>query len=238
MSKYYNLIFDLDNTLWNFTKNSKESLYDIFQEYELNKQYNSFDDFLSIYHKHNEPLWDKYRKSEITKEILRMKRFELTLKDGGIDDKKLIKQIALGYLDKTTTKSALFPNAIEVLEILHKNYRLHIITNGFEEVQFHKMERSKLTPFFETITTSEEAGVLKPNPGIFKHALHKIDAAADTCLMIGDDLLSDIQGARNAGIDQVFFNPAKIKHNQVVTYEINKLPQLLQVLKVNGNKSL
>jgi putative hydrolase of the HAD superfamily len=129
------------------------------------------------------------------------------------------------------SKSAVFPHTHEVLDYLQaKGYRLHLITNGFEDVQHLKLASSGLAAYFEEVITSESSGCLKPDPRMFAHALARTGATAFESLMIGDNLECDVLGAYNAGIDQVYFNPAKRRHFAQTTYEISSLAELRNFL--------
>ena len=229
--KYKHIFFDLDMTLWDFETNAREAYHEIYQKFELQKRgINNIEEFISNYFVHNDRLWDLYRKGEIEKEILRSLRFELTLKDFGIDDKKLSEDIGLDYITISPQKTNLFPNAYEILDYLHPKYPMSIITNGFEEVQFTKLKNSKLDKYFDIVITSEEAGCKKPEPGIFEFALKRAGAKPEESLMIGDDPEVDVKGAENAGIDGVFFNPKKLNLNGSIRYQIADLIELKTIL--------
>lgn len=201
------LFFDLDRTLWDFESNSLETLQDIFKQRELQvKGIENFESFLIFYKEYNHQLWDLYKLGEINKEHLSVERFRGTLKHFNILDEDLSHQIALDYVEISPTKTKLFPDAIEILEILVKKYELHIITNGFSEVQFVKLDNSGLRPFFKEIITSEMVGVQKPKPEVFQYAINKANAQLSESVMIGDDQEVDIIGASNFGMDQVFVN--------------------------------
>jgi putative hydrolase of the HAD superfamily len=225
--KYKHLFFDLDRTIWDFDRNALITFQEIYQKYnlkELGVKY--FEEFFSKYKFHNNELWALYRKAEIKKEVLSVKRFELTLKDFGIDDQSLAEKIAYDYITLSPLKTGLFPHVYEVLNYLSEKYKLHIITNGFEEVQYKKIEVSDLNKYFENIITSEEAGTKKPEKQIFEFSLSKASAKPDESLMIGDDIAVDIIGAKTIGIDQVFVNYDRIPHDEEITYEINDLIEL------------
>ncbi len=227
---YKHIYFDLDRTIWDFETNSKQTFRDIFNKYELIDHFKCFDTFMSTYRRHNEKLWKEYREGEISKDTLRWKRFELTLAEFGIQSNEMAEKIGDDYISMSPNKKALFPYTHETLAYLKEKYELHIITNGFKEVQYIKLENSDLTKYFSTIITSEEAGAQKPKPEIFKHALETANAEKNECLMIGDDIETDIKGALNFGIDQVLFNPNNNKHNFEPTYEINSLNELKTIL--------
>jgi putative hydrolase of the HAD superfamily len=207
-SKYKHIFFDLDRTLWDFDKSSRQAFEEIFENFELEKSGIKSAELLhDVYTLHNNKLWEQYRSGELTKEVLRGKRFYLTLKDFGIDDAKLAEKIGSEYIRLSPLKVNLFPQALNILDYLYPKYKLHIITNGFQEVQEIKIEVAELGKYFDKIITSEEAGIKKPGRGIFEYSLKKAGAKADESLMIGDDLEVDILGAKGAGMDQVLFDP-------------------------------
>jgi len=227
MKKYKHIFFDLDRTLWDFDKNSHEAYHDIYEKYQLfDKGVNSFKAFAECYLRHNAELWALYVEGKIEKSYLSSRRFEVTLLDFGINDPELARQIGKDYITISPTKTNLFPNSIETLEYLSKRYPLHIITNGFEEVQFHKLRNSGLDKYFDKVITSEAAGCMKPDDCIFKFALETANALPHESLMIGDDIEVDIMGAQNNGMDTVFFNPNRIPHNGGIQFEIFDLIEL------------
>jgi putative hydrolase of the HAD superfamily len=231
MKDYQHIFFDLDRTLWDFDKNAHETFCDIFEKYDLeNRGAIKLDDFVVSYINHNERLWALYRDGNIEKHYLRWHRFEATLRDFQIDDQELAKTIGNAYVTISPQKTNLLPNAVAVLGYLKEKYALHIITNGFEEVQFTKMKNCNIRHFFDHIITSEAAGSKKPDAGIFDFALNVVGTEPSKCIMIGDDLDTDIIGAAKAGIDAIYFNPGNVPHNGGVLYEISDLNQLTQML--------
>lgn len=224
------IFFDLDRTLWDFEINSKETLSDIFFKFELKDLgVPCVEDFINKYQIHNEELWKLYRKDNIKKEELRSRRFNLTLKDYGIYNEKLAFDIGEEYIRESPIKTKLFPFTIEVLEYLYPSYDLHIITNGFQEVQYVKLSNSNILKYFKNVVTSEEVGNKKPSPNIFNYALRVAHANINNSIMIGDDLEADIIGARSLGMDQIYFNPKKYSYNQQVTYDISCLSELMGI---------
>ena len=209
---YKDLFFDLDHTIWDFELNSKETLWDLHLKYELEaKGINNFDEFYSIYSVHNHKLWDRYTKGFIKQEELRWKRIYLSLLDYKIADEALSKEMSVDYLDILPNKKNLFPYTIEILEYLKsKDYSMHLITNGFESVQFKKIKNSNLADYFTEVITSEASNSLKPNKEIFEYALKASNAKLETSIMIGDNESADIQGAINAGMDSIFVNHLQI----------------------------
>jgi len=220
--KYKHIFFDLDRTLWDFDKSSLEAFAEIYELHKLKgRGVESVEQFHKKYTVHNEKLWDQYRKGTLSKEDLRGRRFYLTLRDFDIEDAELAENIGLDYIRLSPLKNNLFPQAINILEYLYPKYELHIITNGFQEVQDIKIEASNLGRYFKTIVTSEEAGVKKPNTGIFDYALKKAGASASESLMVGDDPDVDILGAQRSNMDQVLFDPnAELIVNSATFYVV------------------
>lgn len=229
MSKYEHLYFDLDRTLWDFETNSRAALTDLFWQFNLNQVFTNPDDFIYSYHKHNERLWAQYREGNLTKAILRNKRFELTLKDKKLKDPVLAARIGDEYLDLSVMKESLFPNTHEILEYLKPRYNLYILTNGFRETQLKKLERCKLDRYFDEVFTSETIGYNKPHREIFHWALTAVNAKKRDCIMIGDDQKVDIAGANSFGIDSVFFNPGEEIQEVSSTYTIKDLAELKEI---------
>jgi putative hydrolase of the HAD superfamily len=231
MKKYKQIIFDLDNTLWNFEKNSKESLLQVYTKHKLDQKFESFEKFFEIYETYNLDLWDQYRKGLIAKFALGLNRFAKTLATVNIFEDEFAQKLNTEYLANTTTKTELIPHAFEILLYLKDKYLMHILTNGFFEVQFLKLRNSKLETFFQNLITSEEAGALKPSPKIYKYALDKIIAQPEECIIIGDNYEIDIIGAQNVGIDQIFFNSKNVEiHGDKPTFIVNSLDEIKNIL--------
>jgi putative hydrolase of the HAD superfamily len=201
------VFFDLDHTLWDFDKNSEMAFATIFKHHHFEI---AIDQFIEQYAPINQACWKLYQYDKITHEELRYKR----LKDSfdalnySISD-ATIHQIADDYIAFLPDNNHLFDGAIEILDYLNGKYQLHIITNGFANVQYKKIANSKIEAYFKTITNSEMAGVKKPNPIIYQHALNLAQAKKENSIMIGDCLEADVQGALDFGIDALFFNPNK-----------------------------
>lgn len=231
MKDYKHIFFDLDRTLWDFEANSHETLSELLLKHKLlEKGVESASDFITEYLIINEQLWDEYRNGSIDKNTLRYDRFYRTLLKFEIDDRSLSQDIGNDYVALSPLKTGLFPDTIEVLNYLSDKYNLHIITNGFEEVQHVKIKNCGIEKYFDQVITSERAGFKKPDVRIFEYSLQTANTSATNSLMIGDSLEADIIGARNAGIHQVFFNPEKESHSEKVTFEICGLKELLNFL--------
>jgi len=228
---YKHIFFDLDRTLWDFDASANEAFYNIYERFELkNKGVGSVSSFKDYYNHHNEILWSQYREGSLSKKVLRGLRFRLTLNEFGVDDEELAQQIGIHYVKISPLLVHLFPNAFQILDYLHPKYQLHIITNGFSEVQFTKLKVSGLDKYFKEVITSEEAGVKKPDPQIFEFAFNKAETNANVSLMIGDDFNVDIIGAKTIGMDQVLFDPERESRQNGVTYYINDLIELKKFL--------
>ena len=231
MKKYNHIFFDLDHTLWDFKTNSRNTLSEIFSEFSLgDKGVESVDFFIEVYEKYNLKMWSDYRNGKMSKETLRTERFRQSLSHVGVKDKKLSLNIGDYYVENSPIKTALFPGTLDVLNELGQRYEMHIITNGFEEIQDVKLTNSGLIDFFNQIITSEKAGTKKPHPAIFMYSLKMADAKASESLMIGDNQLVDVEGAQKMGMDAVFFNPENEDTFVNPTYEIRQLRELLNFL--------
>lgn len=230
MKKYRHIFFDLDETLWDFKRNSRETLSELYDRFSLHRHQPDKNYFLERYHFHNEIFWDQYRKGQINRETLRMIRFQTTLKEFKVNDDELAKTLSVTYLEMLPDKKNLFDGVMEVLEYLHQKYSLHIITNGFEEVQLKKMKNSGIENYFQYVVTSERAGSQKPNREIFRYAMEITNASLLNSIFVGDSIEADMTGAKSVGMDHVYFNPEKIKHSENLQHEIHHLKELLHLL--------
>src|SRR5574344_113318 len=224
MKTYRHVFFDLDRTLWDFDAAAEVAFEEIYEKYHL-KQLGipSAHEFHEPYHPLNEQLWVLYRADKITKDFLNRTRFVLPLEHYGIHDVELADKLSQDYVYLSPRIVRLVPGTMELLDYLKPKYHLHIITNGFQEVQDTKLKGSGMAPYFDTLTVSEEVGVKKPNPGIFIYALSKACATAEQSIMIGDEMDVDIDGARNTGIDQIFLNRTGNAHEGLSTFEVRSL---------------
>lgn len=225
------IFFDLDRTLWDFERNSAETLTELFNELELTKT--GIPDpqtFIGTYIKKNALCWSLYEQNKIGKAELRSIRFQMALLDFGVENQTITERLSVEYIERSPYKTRLFPHTLETLAYLAGKYTLHIITNGFEEVQHIKLERSGLRPYFKHVTTSEIAGHKKPDPRIFQYAMGKGGAHNFNSLMIGDDHRADVLGAQNAGMKGILFRPdplAEKPHGLTTINDLNELRQWL-----------
>jgi putative hydrolase of the HAD superfamily len=221
--KIEHIFFDLDHTLWDFEMNSAKAFHYIFN---VNKIDVDLDNFLSLYTPINKKYWKLYREEKVSKPVLRYNRLKETFDglDYKISDNK-INHLAKIYIDNLPNYNNLFDGAVEILEYLLLKYKLHIITNGFEEVQVKKLKKSEILHFFDRVITSESVGVKKPNPIIFKHALSQASTTAEKSIMIGDNYEADILGAQQIGMRTIYFNGSNDSTNNN-TIRITKLLEI------------
>jgi putative hydrolase of the HAD superfamily len=221
------IFFDLDHTLWDFDKNSELAFDRIFKERFPTVK---IADFIEKYMPINQACWKLYQHDKITHQELRYNRLKFSFDALNIQiSDEDIDQIANDYIETLTDNNHLFDGAIEVLEYLKPKYKLHIITNGFANVQDKKINNALLAGYFTSITNSELAGVKKPNSIIFDYAVNVAQASKENCIMIGDCLDADVNGALNAGLDAIFFNDKKIEAPENIK-QINHLLELKKYL--------
>ncbi|MHA4808201.1 YjjG family noncanonical pyrimidine nucleotidase [Flavitalea flava] len=225
---YKHLFFDLDHTLWDFDANSRQTLEELYHSLHLQeKGIHDFDLFHKTYILHNDKLWERYRNGQIKVDELRWKRMWFTLLDFKIGDEPLARNMGTLFLDALPTRKLLFPYAFEILQYLNnKGYILHLITNGFEKTQHSKLEHAGIAGFFTEVITSEGSNSLKPHKEIFEYAFQRTGAEKNESIMLGDSLEVDIQGAMNAGIDQVYVNHLNLNPTIKPTYTVYSLKEL------------
>ncbi|KGL62823.1 YjjG family noncanonical pyrimidine nucleotidase [Polaribacter sp. Hel1_85] len=204
MKNIQHVFFDLDHTLWDFEKNSDLTFQKVFSINNIKTDLNSF---LKVYKPINFKYWKLYREEKVTKDELRYGRLKNTFDtiNYTISD-ETITLIAEQYIECLADFNHLFDGTFEILDYLKENYKLHIITNGFEEVQSKKMISSNIYHYFDKVITSESVGVKKPNPKVFTHALDLASADKENSIMIGDNLEADINGALSIGMKAIHCN--------------------------------
>lgn len=228
MLRYPHLFFDLDHTLWDFEANAKDTLAQLFVDLQLaSKGIPVFDQFFERYIFHNNRLWKRYIQGHMRQDELRWKRMWHTLLDFKIANETLAKAISTAYLEHLPDRKKVFAYTFEILEYLKtKGYILHLITNGFDEVQHRKILNSGLQPYFNEVITSEGCNSVKPMPEIFNYALSKTGAIRNQAIIIGDNIETDIQGGINAGWDTVFVNHLQLMDVTQATYTVFHLKEL------------
>ncbi len=233
--KTYKAVFlDWDDTIGDWVNAAQQALQDIYATYHLEDLYATFEDYLEAYEPYNLMLWGKYGQNEITKEYLQFERFyrplmiqlEPTLR--GRSKEEIAKEIGVEFLRLTNRFFSLLPDADVVVHQLAAKYPLTIISNGFGEVQYYKFAHSGLQDLFTHLLISEEVGINKPQPEIFRIALERNGVTADEAVMIGDSYNSDIAGAKAAGIDQIWIHQGKT--GETATYIVPTLKDVLKLL--------
>lgn len=227
--KYEVIIFDADDTLFDFKKSEREAFKNAILEFDIEYDENHH---LKIYQEINTAIWKEFEQGLITQEKLKVERFK-RLSDKlntSFDENKFAK----AYMRHLADASFLFDESIELVESLHKNYKLTIVTNGLTDVQSKRIRKSEIAKYFEDVVISEEIQIAKPDPRIFKHAVQNINHTDKSkILMVGDSLTSDIQGGLNFGVDTCWYNPKGLQNTTNIkpTYEINNLMELKTILE-------
>lgn len=227
MNNITDVFFDLDHTLWDFDKNSILAFDKIFKSQHPTIDINAF---IEVYSPINQACWKLYQVDKITHEELRYNRLKMSFDklNYAISDEDIDK-IAHDYIEFLPDNNQLFEGTIEVLEYLYPKYNMHIITNGFAEVQQRKMDHSGLQKYFKTVTNSEMAGVKKPHQDIFKYALSLANANKQNAIMIGDCIDADVKGALKFGMKAIHFNEKGIQpEDKIIT--IKHLLELKDIL--------
>ena len=226
--KYEVLLFDADETLFDFKKAEKYAFENSIQEFniEYNENYH-----YKIYEEINKNIWLEFEKGSITQEKLKTERFKRLSKEINIpfDETGFSK----AYIYHLSNASFLYNDSAELIKNLSKDYKLAIITNGLTDVQSKRIRQSVIAKYFDTIIISEEVKISKPNPEIFEIALNKLNYKDKSkVLMIGDSLTSDIQGGINFDIDTCWinFNKSKNLTSTIPTYEISSLNELIKII--------
>ena len=228
---YKNLFFDLDDTLWAFSANARDTYEEMYRKYDYDRFFDSFEHYYSLYQRRNLELWAEYADGKVTKEELNRQRYLYPLEAVGAGDSALAEAYEKDALATIPTKSKLMPHAREVLEYLSAKYNLYILSNGFKELQFHKMRSSDIDKYFRKVVLSDDIGILKPWPEIFHFALSATQSELNDSLMIGDSWENDIAGAASVGMHQVFYNlSGRTDLPFTPTYQITDLKELLDLL--------
>lgn len=247
IKKYNHFFFDLDGTLWDLYKNTEIALRQLTTKLDLFDSEENFHSFYRKYHYHNEKVWALYRVGKIEKSVLRTIRFERAFLDAGIKlSESEVDQFATDFLNVCPKLPHLLEGTHELLSYIRPHAEIHIITNGFKEVQGFKMEGGNLNQYITAMINSEDVGKRKPSPEIFEYALKITGAKKEESIMIGDDWDADIIGARDFGMDQVFItnteiNQAKMmagseeyslpRHNYSPTFTVDTLLELKEKLQ-------
>ena len=231
MQRYKNLFIDLDDTIYDFSAASREAFMETYELLHYDRFFDSFDHYYSIYEPYNLELWHIYGKGKISKEELNIRRYSYPLEVVGVHDQELADTFCREALGRIPTKDKLIDGAIELLEYLRPKYNMYILSNGFKELQSHKMRTAGIDKYFDALILSEDIGVNKPNRELYEYALQKTGSKREESIMIGDMFETDIVGAANIGMEQIYFNPKrKESHTFAPTYMVDELLQIKDIL--------
>jgi len=225
---YKKIYFDLDHTLWDYDTNARNTLLEIFEEFGIDRFFLNPDSFISYFYTVNYGLWDLYNRGQIDKDFIRQERFKRVLDGRSEEDQSFFNEISDFFVSNCPRQNNLMPGAKSILESLSSKYRLGIITNGFDETQTIKVNASGINEFFETMVTSESSASRKPDRKIFEFALQKSRLKKEEVIMIGDNLKTDIEGAKNFGISAIWYNPEGSQGSHESS--ISHLEELLSLL--------
>ncbi len=235
MKQYKAIFLDWDDTIGDWTTAEHKALQDIYKTYRLDRLYPTFADYLNAYKPYNLELWGMYGRGEVTKDRLHLQRFlrpieGLPLTGDGLQ--AMAHDMGAEFLRLTNKYFCLIPDADRVVKYLASKYPLTIISNGFKEVQHYKFEHSGLAPYFTHTLISEEVGINKPQPQIFEIALERNGITANEAVMVGDSYISDIAGAKAAGIDQLWIHEGET--DETATYIVPKITDIMTILCTVG----
>ena len=226
--KYQVLLFDADETLFDFKMAEKQAFLRALEEYKLDVDK---EETLKHYSQINKHIWEEFERGEITADRLRVERFERFSKKIKIDFDAV--SFSKAYAKFLGEGAYLFDDSVEVIDYLSKKYKLALVTNGLKDVQKSRISKTPLKDYFQELIISDEIKISKPDPRIFDYALDKLDHMDKSkVLMIGDSLTSDMQGGINAGIDTCWYNPNHLENKSGLnlTYEIHSLNELKEIL--------
>lgn len=231
MQRYKNLFIDLDDTIYDFSGASRESFRETYDLLHYERYFDSFEHYLSLYEPYNLELWRIYGEGKITKEELNRRRYSHPLECVGVNDQQLADTFCREALGRIPTKGPLMPGALELLEYLRPKYNMYILSNGFKELQSRKMRTAGIDVYFDALILSEDIGINKPNRELYEYALVRTGSKLNESLMIGDMFDTDIVGAANIGMEQMYYNPKEKKgHAFSPTYEVTHLLQIKEIL--------
>jgi putative hydrolase of the HAD superfamily len=231
--KYKDLFVDFDDTLYDTHGNAVIALRETFEAFHLERYFPDPQVFYDAYWWANIDLWSRYSKGEITRDYLIVERFRRPLSQG--NRLEVTEAFCLDmndrFLDFCSSKPGVIDGAHELMDYLKgRGYRMHMTSNGFHEVQYKKLAACGLRDYFDTIILSEDAGINKPSPQYFDYALKVSGANKETTMMIGDNLQTDVVGAKNVGIDTILFNRWGVEPSSIPTHTVTSLREIMDIL--------
>lgn len=231
MEKCRNVFIDLDDTLYDFSAASREAFKETYELLDYGRFFVSFEQYMQIYTPRNLQLWELYGRGEITKDELNRIRYSYPLEVVGVRDEQLAARFCKEALGRIPTKNILIDGAKELLDYLYPKYNLYILSNGFKELQEHKMLTTGIRCYFKGLILSDDIGINKPRREIFEYALSSTASGLADSIMIGDMFETDIAGAANIGMRQIFYNRKELEELPFTpTYEVRTLKEIIGIL--------
>lgn len=227
MTPYSILLFDADNTLFNFDAGNRRAFSEVCRICHLPDT----DELFHAYEAVNAEMWSAFDRGECTKDFLVVERFHLFLERAGLQADPV--QCNKIHLSTLATNTVLLPHALEVCRTLAQTHSLYIVTNAVAAVQKARLAASDLRPYITDAFISEDAGASKPSVAYFDYVFSRIPGITrENCLLIGDSPSSDLQGANNYGIPCCWYNPRGLAQpdGMRIDYEIRDLPELLPIV--------
>jgi putative hydrolase of the HAD superfamily len=225
------ILLDFDDTIIDTRKNAHTALGELYEHFDLGSRFDCFESFSEPYWRRNHEVWAAYARGEMTKEELIIERFRYPLSLVGLGTEEMALACNDFFLDACAAKGELVEGARDLLDYLRsRGYRIHMLSNGFAEVQHKKMRSAGVEEYFDKVILSEDVGVNKPDPAIYAYALREAGCSAADCIMIGDNFDTDIRGAIAAGIAQIYFNPEGKPAPVTPTYEVRRLEEIKSIL--------
>lgn len=227
MTPYSILLFDADNTLFNFDAGNRRAFSEVCRICHLPDTGELFHAYEAV----NAEMWSAFDRGECTKDFLVVERFRLFLERAGLQADPV--QCNKIHLSTLATNTVLLPHALEVCRTLAQTHSLYIVTNAVAAVQKARLAASDLRPYITDAFISEDAGASKPSVAYFDYVFSRIPGITrENCLLIGDSPSSDLQGANNYGIPCCWYNPRGLARpdGMRIDYEIRDLPELLPIL--------
>lgn len=227
MARYKTLLFDADNTLFDFHACEREALRLTFEKYKINLT----EEIADIYQRINVGLWKQYEQGLKSREEVIYSRFGHLFEEIGIEADGVAFED--DYQALLGMQHVMIDGAEEVIKALYQEYDLYIVTNGVTATQYRRLKDSGLDRYMKKIFVSEETGYQKPMIEYFNYCFERIEGfEKDKAIIIGDSLSSDMKGGNNAGIATCWYNPDRVEnHTDIrIDYEIRELTELYQVL--------